>query len=199
MTLRAKKCLLVIVTGVLIAGCGSGDEGTIPSGDADNLINLLDAVEAAVAEQECESAQENADQFVIAVDNLPSEVDDQVKEGLRGAGDRLTELSRDPDQCEAETGASGESGIEETTTSSTVEEEPVVEEPVEEEPTTEEEDPEEEEAPEEEAPEEPGGGPPADPGAGNAGPGPGAGSPPGLDVGPGTDSGGIGPGERRAP
>jgi len=185
MTLRAKKSLLVIVTGVLIAGCGSGDEGTIPSGDADNLINLLDAVEAAVAEQECESAQENADQFVIAVDNLPSEVDDQVKEGLRGAGDRLTELSRDPDQCEAETGASGESGAEDPTTPTTTEEEPVEEEP-----------PPEEEPPEDEEEEEPDEG---GRGGGNTEQPPAEDPPTELEVEPGTDSGGIDPGERRAP
>ena len=190
MTLRAKKSLLVIVTGVLIAGCGSGDEGTIPSGDADNLINLLDAVEAAVAEQECESAQENADQFVIAVDNLPSEVDDQVKEGLRGAGDRLTELSRDPDQCEAETGASGESGAEDPTTPTTTEEEPVEEEPEEEPPEEEEEPPEDEE---EEEPDEGGRG------GGNTEQPPAEDPPTELEVEPGTDSGGIDPGERRAP
>lgn len=194
MTLRAKKSLLVIVTGVLIAGCGSGDEGTISGDDADNLISLLDAVEAAVAEQDCESAQENADQFATAVDNLPSEVDDQVKEGLREAGARMADLSRDPDQCEPETGASGPQ--EATTEETTTEEEPTTSSTTTEETTTEQETTTEEE-PVEDEPEEPGGGPPDNPG--NADPGPGNADPPGLDVGPGTESGGIDPEGRRAP
>jgi len=189
---RGRKSLLVLVTAALLAGCGSGDEGTIPSGDADDLINLLNAVEDAVAEQDCDTAQDNANQFVTVVNNLPSEVDDEVKDGLRQAGERMTTLSRDPDQCEPEGGATGETGTDE----------PVEEEPVEEESTTSstteetttEEQTTTEEEPVEEEPEEPGGGPPDNPG-GN----PGNDAPPGLDVGPGTDTGGIDPGGRRTP
>lgn len=188
---RGRKSLLVVVTAALLAGCGSGDEGTIPSGDADDLINLLNAVEAAVAEQDCGTAQDNADQFVTVVNNLPSEVDDEVKDGLRQAGERMTALSRDPGQCETEGGATGPQ--ETTTAETTTEQEPTTSSTTEE--TTTEEEPAEDEPVEEEP--ETDGGPPADPG--NADPGPGNADPPGLDVGPGTDTGGIGPGERRTP
>lgn len=189
---RARKPLLVVVSAVLLAGCGSDDEGTIPSGDADNLINLVNAVEEAVAEQNCDFAEDNADEFVAAVNNLPAEVDDEVKEGLREAGNRMTELSRDPAQCEP-SGATGEDGPEESsTTSTTVEPETTTETTTSEEETTEE--PPTEEEPEEEED-------PADDGGGNTNPGGGnpPSDPPQVEIEPGTDSGGVVPGEERTP
>jgi hypothetical protein len=191
---RARKPLLVVVSAVLLAGCGSDEEGTIPPGDADNLISLTNAVEEAVAEENCESAEESAAGFVAAVDNLPAEVDDEVKQGLRDAGNQMEELSRDPSQC-APSGASGEDGPEEesSTTSTTVEPETTTETTTTEEETTEE--PSTEEEPQEEEEPADNGGPPTNPGNGNGGPS----TPPEVEIQPGTDSGGVVPGEGRTP
>ena len=193
---RATKPLLVLVSAALIAGCGSDEPGTIPDDNANVLIDLVNAVEEAVAEGDCDAAQQNADEFEAAVDNLPAEVDDEVKDGLRQAGDRMAELSREPDQCDSDTGPTGADGPEEeTSTTTTTEEEPVV--PPE---TPEEEPAEEEPEPEEEPPAGNGGNNTnPNPGGGNTTPPSGEGNPPEVDIEPGTDSGGVVPGEGRTP
>ena len=183
---RAAKPLLVIVAAALLAGCGSDEEGTIPADDADTLISLLNAVEEAVADQNCEFAEDYASQFVDAVNQLPAEVDDEVKEGLREAGQQMTDLSQDPEQCDPDAGASGEEGPEEEPTSTTT----TSEEP---ETTTTTTTTEEEQT----DPSNEGQGPPdqsgGNPGGGNEGAGGGnqGGGPPEIEVQPGTDSGGI--------
>lgn len=195
---RATKPLLVLVSTALIAGCGSDEPGTIPDDNANVLIDLVNAVEEAVAEGDCEAAQQNADEFETAVDNLPAEVDDEVKDGLRQAGDRMAELSREPDQCDSESGATGPDGAEdeeEPSTPTTTEEEPVAP------PETTEEEPTEEEEPQQEENQTDNGGDNTspNPGGGNTTPPSGEGNPPEVDIEPGTDSGGVVPGEGRTP
>jgi hypothetical protein len=115
--------LLAIAAAAVLVGCG-GDDPTIPADKGDELLTRLDEVEGAVAEGKCDGAQESADLFVTQVDQLPAEVDDEVKKLLRAGGERLQELASE--QCEEAppTGASGEEGFvpppeEETTTPAT--------------------------------------------------------------------------------
>jgi hypothetical protein len=114
--------LLAIAAATLLAGCG-GDDGTIPADRADQLTARLTEVENGVAAGQCEGARASADLFVTQVDQLPAEVDDEVKDALRQGGARLQELATE--QCEEpDTGATGESGF-------VPEEEPTEEPPVE--------------------------------------------------------------------
>jgi hypothetical protein len=115
--------LLAIAAAALLAGCG-GDDPTIPADLGEQLQTRLDEVEGAVAEGNCEGAQESADLFVTQVDQLPAEVDEEVKRLLTAGGERLQELASE--QCEEPTpsGPSGEEGFvpppeEETTTPAT--------------------------------------------------------------------------------
>jgi hypothetical protein len=115
--------LLAIAAAALLAGCG-GDDPTIPADRGEQLQTRLDEVEGAVAEGNCEGAQESADLFVTQVDELPAEVDDEVKRLLMAGGARLQELATE--QCEepTPTGPSDEEGFvpppeEETTTPGT--------------------------------------------------------------------------------
>jgi uncharacterized membrane protein YgcG len=115
--------LLAIAAAALLAGCG-GDDPTIPADLGEQLQTRLDEVEGAVAEGNCEGAQDSADLFVTQVDQLPAEVDDEVKRLLTAGGERLQELASE--QCDEPTpsGTSGEEGFvpppeEETTTPAT--------------------------------------------------------------------------------
>jgi hypothetical protein len=110
MSSGGRVSLLALAAAALIGGCG-GDDPTIPADRGDQLLTRLDEVEGAVAEGNCEGAQESADLFVSQVDQLPAEVDDEVKRLLMAGGQRLQELAAD--QCEEPppTGASGEEGF----------------------------------------------------------------------------------------
>jgi cobalamin biosynthesis protein CobT len=114
---RTQITLLACLCAAVLAGCGSDEEGTIPQDNSAQLIDRLDAVEERVAAGDCESAQQQADAFVAEVNELPAEVDDEVKGGLQDGADRLVELSND--QCEDTTGETGFDNLEPTTTTPT--------------------------------------------------------------------------------
>lgn len=186
---RIQITLLACLCAAALAGCGSDVEGTIPKSNSDDLINLLDGIEENVAGGNCEIAQEQANEFVDAVNDLPAEVDDEVKGGLQDAAARLEDLSNEPSECEETTGETGFDELEPTpapTTTTT---------PTTTETTTE---PEEEEDDEEEPPPAengdngggpPRGGPPASPPGGGGGEGTVTIEPPSEDD---PTSGGIG-------
>jgi uncharacterized membrane protein YgcG len=102
--------LLALAAAALLAGCG-GDEGTIPPENSEDLLARLTEIEEAVPRGDCDGAQASADLFVQQVDQLPADVDDEVKRLLNAGGVRLQELAAD--QCEEPppTGASGEEGF----------------------------------------------------------------------------------------
>jgi hypothetical protein len=106
---RLAAVIAIAVIGAATAGCGSNDiDGTIPQEDADQLISDLDAIESASASNDCASAEARAQDFKEHVDALPATSGVALKEALRGAGDNLEQLVRDP--CAS--GATGESGQE---------------------------------------------------------------------------------------
>jgi hypothetical protein len=102
--------LLALAAAALLAGCG-GDDPTIPADRGEQLMTRLDEVEGAVAEGNCDGAQESADLFRDQVADLPAEVDDEVKRLLTAGGERLQQLATE--QCDEPppTGASGEEGF----------------------------------------------------------------------------------------
>ena len=157
---RPHICLLVCGFALAFAGCGSDDEGTIPPDDAENLLNQIEAVQAAVDENNCVLAEQHAQELIATVNNLPSDVDREVAGELTKAADNLRGMTTDPDECT--TGASGFDGVQTTDTTDTETTEPettVTETTTPEEETTTEEAPEEEQQqPPEEQPEPPAGG-----------------------------------------
>jgi hypothetical protein len=96
-----------------LGACGSED-GTIPPQDAEALLAQLEEVEAAVEDGNCTSAQTDVSQLTAEVNALPKEVGVETKDSLRRLSENLSELVNDPEQCDEQTGATGET-FEETT------------------------------------------------------------------------------------
>ena len=106
MARRRRISLLWCVLALALAGCGSGDDGTIPPEEADNLLTLLADVEDDVAAGDCDLAQSTRRRSSTRSTTLPGDVDPEVADELAGAADNLDRLAQSPDQC-TETGASG--------------------------------------------------------------------------------------------
>jgi hypothetical protein len=133
MSVGGRVSLLALTAAALLAGCG-GDDATIPADRGEQLLTRLDEIEGAVADGECEGAQASAELFSQQAQDLPADVDAEVKRLLIAGGQRLQELAAE--QCEeaTTTGPSGETGFQPetpeeqpgttSTTSSTAEEEP---------------------------------------------------------------------------
>ena len=109
--------MLACALAATIAGCGGGDDGTIPSDKSDELLTQLDAIQNDVEAGNCEVAQEHATAFANSVSQLPEDVDPKVRQGLIEASSQVLDLTSEPGQCEQTTGATGPSGVEESTTS----------------------------------------------------------------------------------
>ena len=114
--------LVLVLSALALGACGSGDDGTIPQGDADALLSTLDQIEQSVDAGDCSIATNVATQLVTQVNGLPKEVGEETKAALRDASNNLVALTQDPTKCEepdqeqtttTETGATGASGFEE--------------------------------------------------------------------------------------
>lgn len=119
---RARSLALAAAAAALLAGCGSGDEATIPQSDADELLSYLSAVEENVESADCEFAVQQAENFKNGVEALPASVGVEVKDGLREAGSNLEQLASS--ECTT-AGATGPQDAEPTEEATTTEEEPV--------------------------------------------------------------------------
>jgi hypothetical protein len=119
---RLAGALAVAAAAVAISACGSSNsDQTIDPAEAQRLQSALDAVQSAINDRRCNLAQDRADDFVAAVNQLPESVGTDNKETLRAAGEHLQELAGDQSQCKPVpvTGPSGEAGFESTSTSTT--------------------------------------------------------------------------------
>jgi hypothetical protein len=120
---RLAGALAVAATAVAVSACGSSNtDQTIDPAASENLQSTLAAVQTAIDEGHCGVAQAEANNFVVAVNDLPETVGTDNKEALRAAGENLQELAGDKSQCKPppDTGASGETGVEPTTTTPTI-------------------------------------------------------------------------------
>lgn len=123
---RLRISLLATVAALVLAGCGSGDDGTIPEENGNALLDVLDSLDADVSDGSCDSVPGLAEEFALRVEALPAEVDAEVKSELVDAAANLQDLSQDPPEC-ADSGTTGEGGVEpvpeedETTTEAPVE------------------------------------------------------------------------------
>jgi hypothetical protein len=106
-----KNCALAAIATLAFAGCG-GDDGTIPQGAGDDMLNQLDGLESSIAANQCEDAAEYASNFTDAVEGLPGEVEREVRDALEQVAAQMNRLV--PSQCAI--GDSGAAGVEPTET-----------------------------------------------------------------------------------
>jgi hypothetical protein len=119
---RTRISLLVCLFAFGLAGCGSND-GTIPSEQAGDMLALLDALQSDVQDGQCDHVTGTAQEFSSRVQNLPSDVDSDVRNALTKAAAHLDELAAAPSACTpVETGATGPSDVETTPDTTTTEE-----------------------------------------------------------------------------
>ena len=119
---RTRISLLVCLFAFGLAGCGSND-GTIPSEQAGDMLALLDALQSDVQDGQCDHVTGTAEEFSSRVQNLPSDVDSDVRNALTKAAAHLDELAAAPSACTpAETGATGPSDVQTTPDTTTTEE-----------------------------------------------------------------------------
>jgi hypothetical protein len=105
---------------LVVGGCGSSDDKSIPPSTSDQLLAQLDGVRAQMEGGNCELAKSQAIRFKSSVDSLPSDVQSDTKQDLNKLADNLIELTNDQSQCVA-TGGTGVSGSTSTDTSTTEE------------------------------------------------------------------------------
>ncbi len=93
--MAATTCLFVL------ASCGSEDEEpTIPADQGDQILAHLDQLEERVNDGECTAAEATARSLQQAIQNLPAEVDGELRETLVRASGNLVSQTRDPDECQ---------------------------------------------------------------------------------------------------
>jgi hypothetical protein len=132
-TKRLAPPLALLATVAALSGCGSDEiSGEIPAANATELNGALDQVGVAIASQDCDSAAEEVDAFIQAVNDLPADPSAELKPELQRAGDNLRTLVSD--ECPT-TGATEPATTEPTTTEPTTTE-PTTTEPTTTEPTT---------------------------------------------------------------
>ena len=116
---RKLAAAAAIAASLALAACGGDDEPepSIPLEDAEALVATLDEVRENVDVGSCLVATDKVQEFQDELGQLPSEVDDEVRDGLeRGAQDLLGLVDEQCEEPEPET------TTEETTPETTTEE-----------------------------------------------------------------------------
>jgi hypothetical protein len=133
---KAIFAVLALAASLAIAGCGSDDEsqGDLPADDAATLLGQLEEVQANLDVGSCFVAADEADNLIADIQDLPSDVDADLREALERGAEQLRDLVEDPDQCERPTTV--ETTTEEPTTEETETEEDTTTRETETEPTT---------------------------------------------------------------
>ena len=116
--IRQAAALLTLVVGSSACGSSAGDV-TIPEANADQMVALLERVEAS-CDQARSDAVAAARAFTEQVDQLPADVGADAKESLRAAGHNLEQLAASEcGRSEPRTTTTDETTSSEPTTSST--------------------------------------------------------------------------------
>jgi hypothetical protein len=121
---KAIFAVIALAASLAAAGCGGDNEneGDLPPDDAAALLGQLEEVQANLAVGSCFVAADEADSLIAEIQDLPSEVDGDLRRALENGAEQLMVLLEDPDQCERPTTTS-ETTTEETTTEETTTEE----------------------------------------------------------------------------
>jgi hypothetical protein len=88
-----------------LLGCGgdSGPDPSIPGADARTLLAKIEEIRANVDVGSCLVADEKTDELLADIDELPSDVNDDVRQALENGANNLKLLLTDPSQCEGRT------------------------------------------------------------------------------------------------
>jgi hypothetical protein len=108
------------------AGCGgsSGPDPSIPQGDAQTLLAKISEIRANVDVGSCLVAADKTDDLLAEISDLPSSVNNDVKQALDNGANNLVLLLHDPSKCE---GNSSPTTTTESTTAPTTTEETTTE------------------------------------------------------------------------
>jgi hypothetical protein len=94
------RAILALAPVVLIAGCGQDDAALIPEDRAQALVQTVDQVESACANEDPIEARSLVDEAAAQVNELPRAVDDELQRNLR---QWVRQIGRRIDSdCEAE-------------------------------------------------------------------------------------------------
>jgi hypothetical protein len=112
--LRPTFLALILAAVLAVAGCGnSGPDPSIPADDAQTLLAKIAEIKANVDVGSCVVAGDKTDDLLADIADLPSSVNNDVKESLDNGANNLKILLNDPSKCEGRS----ETTTGETTTS----------------------------------------------------------------------------------
>jgi hypothetical protein len=116
--------LAAATAGLLGCGGDNSPDPSIPSADARTLLAKITEIQANVDVGSCLVAQSKTDDLLADIDELPSDVNQDVKNALVRGANNLKGLLGDPEQCQSRsetttTESTTESTTEETTTEKT--------------------------------------------------------------------------------
>src|ERR671914_633318 len=77
------RALLALGLAFALAGCGQDDAALIPEDRAQALVDTVDRIQAACADQNPVEARALAEEAAAQVNELPREVDDELQRNLR--------------------------------------------------------------------------------------------------------------------
>jgi outer membrane biosynthesis protein TonB len=81
--MRRLALALALVAAAVAAGCGEDNRALIPEDRATALVESVDRVESACADEDVTAARTAADELSAQVNELPRRVDDQLQANLR--------------------------------------------------------------------------------------------------------------------
>ena len=90
---------LVPALAVLAAGCGQDDPSLIPENRATALVETVDQIESACADEDAIAAQRQVDEARSQITELPRRVDEKLKQNMQDWLDRIER--RIDNDCEA--------------------------------------------------------------------------------------------------
>ena len=124
--LRPVLLALLLSASAAIYGCGSsGPDPSIPPESARTLVAKITEIKANVDVGSCLVAADKTDDLLADIADLPSSVNNDVKQALDNGANNLKLLLNDPSKCQGRT----ETTTPETTTAPTTTEQTTTEEP----------------------------------------------------------------------
>jgi tRNA/tmRNA/rRNA uracil-C5-methylase (TrmA/RlmC/RlmD family) len=118
---KLRPILLALIAAAISAGligCG-GDNGpspSIPGESARTLLAKIEEIRANVDVGSCLVAEDRTDELLADIDELPANVNDDVRQALENGANNLKLLVADPSQCEGRTTTETTTTTEPTTT-----------------------------------------------------------------------------------
>lgn len=114
---KAIFAVIALAASLVVAGCGGDNEkeGDLPADDATTLLGQLEEVQANLDVGSCFVAADEADNLIADIQELPSDVNGDLRQALEKGAEQLKVLLEDPDQCERPTATSETTTVETTT------------------------------------------------------------------------------------